>query len=266
MYKNINELITAYMEKSIKYIIREVPPEHRDFSYYFDGDGLTTAGGDYCFNLFIVAQSRNSSGFNEKEYQNLQNEIENLLDMYVDIISNSNYAQYTSVGAMLFDYNLIDSIHNTERIKAFTDFFKECCEKPAKPYANYYDNFTAHNEEMTAQYLTLKTGKQWTTDSAYGYCQGDYVKMVYCSELYDSVKHYGEIWLGAAREFYTIALDENGNEVDTCGGYIIADCQAWKDEDYKRLVCEWAGIPEDETRLEMIDGYKTYTKYEYRVI
>ena len=74
----------------------------------------------------------------------------------------------------------------------------------------------------------------------------------------------GEIWLGAGKEFYTIELDENGEETDTCGGYIIADCQAWKDEDYKRLVREWAGIPEDETRLEMIDSYRTVTKYTYR--
>ena len=59
------------MEKKTKYIIREVPPEQTDFSYYFDDDGLTEAGGDYCYNLFIVAQSRRSSGFNEEEYQNI---------------------------------------------------------------------------------------------------------------------------------------------------------------------------------------------------
>lgn len=255
------------MEKNIKYIIREVPPEQSDFSFYFEDDGLTEKGGDYCYNLFIVAQSRNSSEFNEKEYQNIQNEIENLLEMYIDIVNKSNYAQYSSIGAMLKDYGLIDSIHNTKRIKAFTDFFKECCEKPASPYANYYDNFTAHNEEMTAEYLTLKTGKQWTTDSAHGYSQGDYVKMVYCPEHYkDGVKQYGEIWLGAGKEFYTIELDENGEEIDTCYGYIIADCETRTNEDYKRLVCEWACIPGNETRLEMIDSYKTVTQYSYKAI
>jgi hypothetical protein len=71
------------MEKKIRYIIREVPPEHTEFSFYFDDDGLTAAGGDYCYNLFIVAQSRRSSGFNEEEYQNIQNEIENLLEMSI---------------------------------------------------------------------------------------------------------------------------------------------------------------------------------------
>lgn len=242
------------MDKKINYIIREVPPEHTEFSYYFDDDGITAAGGEYCYNLFIVAQSRNSSGFNEKEYQSLQTEIENLLEMYTDIVNKSNYAQYSSVGAMLTDYKLINNIHNTKRIAAYTDFFKTCEKELNAPYSGR-TNYEAHEEEMTAEYLTLKTGKQWATDSATGYCQDDYVKMVYCPEHYkNGVKHYGEIWLGAGKEFYTIDIDENGEETETCYGYIVADCQVLHDEDYKRLVCEWACIPEDETRLEMIDS------------
>ena len=71
------------------------------------------------------------------------------------------------------------------------------------------------------------------------------------------------------KEFCVIDLDENGEEVDRCYGFIIADCEikSWADSDatYKRLVCNWEGIKEEETRLEMIDGYHTYTKYDYRV-
>jgi len=253
--------------KNIKYIIREVPAEQTEFSFYFEDDGLTSAGGDYCYNLFIVAQSRNLSGFNEKEYNNIQSEIENLLEMYNDIVEKSEYAQYNSIGSMLLDYGLINNIHNTKRIKAFTDFFKECEEKPQSPYRNYYNKFEAFNTDLTAEYLTLKTGKEWDIDCAYGYCQGDYVEMVYCKEHYkNGVKNYGEIWLGAGKEFYTIELDENGEEADTCGGYIIADCQVRTDEDYKKLVCEWACLPEDETRLEMVGGQQIYTKYTYRAV
>lgn len=255
------------MVNKYKHIVREVSPEESNFSIYFEDEGLTEAGGDYCYNLFIVAQSRNSIGFNEEEYQNIQHEIESLLEMYNDIVNKSDYAQYSSVGAMLKDYKLIDSIYNTKRIKAFLDFFKDCEEKPASPYCNYYNKFEAFNTEKTAQYLTLKTGKQWETDNAYGYCQGDYVEMVYCSEHYkDGVKHYGEIWLGAGKEFYTADLDENLEETDTCYGYIIADCQVRKDEDYKELVCDWACIPENETQLELIDSYRTVTQYSYRVV
>lgn len=246
-------------------IIREVPPEQSDFSFYFDDDGLKESGGEYCNNLFIVAQSRNRGGFNEKEYTSLQNEIENLLEMYEDITNKSDYAQYSSIGAMLFDLGLVSSTHNTRRIKEITEWVKACNEKPNSPWRNYETQAEAFPEETTAEYLTFKTGKQWSVDSATGYHQGDYVKMVYCPEHYkEGVKHYGEIWLGAGKEFYTIELDENGEEGDTCCGYIIADCQARTDEDYKRLVCEWAGIPEDETQLEMIEDSRTYTKYNYR--
>ena len=253
------------MDKKIKHIIREVPPEQSDFSSYFDDDGLTEAGGDYCYTLFIVAQSRNCGGFNEKEYQNVQGEIENLLEMYEDIVNKSDYAQYSSVGAMLDDLGLVSNIHNTRRIKEITEWLKACNEKPNSPWRNYETQAEAFPEETAAEYLTFKTGKQWSTDGATGYSQGDYVRMVYCPEHYTSgVKHYGKIWLGAGKEFYTIDLDENGEEIDTCGGYIIADSQARNDEDYKKLVCEWAGIPEDEAQLEMIDSYRTVAKYTYR--
>lgn len=255
----------------INYIIREVPPEHADFGYYFDDDGLTAAGGDYCYTLFIVPQSRRSSGFNEKEYQNVQNEIENLLEMYEDITNKADYAPYSSVGAMLFDLGLVDSIHNTRRIWEVTEWLKACNERLGSPWRNYqtgrnYQTMAeAFPEETAAEYLTFKTGKQWEVAEAYGYCQGDYVKLVYCSEHYSNgVQHYGEIWLGAGKEFCVIDLDENGEETGTCGGYIIADCQARSDEDYKRIICEWAGIPEEETRLEMIDGCRTVTRYSYR--
>ena len=252
--------------KNIKHIIREIPAEQSELSFYFDDDGLKEISGDYCNSLFIVAQSDRSSGFNEKEYAELQNEIENLLEMYNDIINKSNYANYSSIGAMLFDYGIINNIHNSRMIKKYIAFFQDCNTILGHPYSNR-SKFNAHNEEMTAEYLKLKTGKQWTTDYATGYSQGDYVKMVYCADHYtQGVKHYGEVWLGAAKEFCTIDLDENGQETNECYGFIVADCQARNDDDYKKLVCNWAGLDENKTRLEMIDGQKTYTKYSYRAV
>lgn len=131
--------------------------------------------------------------------------------------------------------------------------------------------------ETVAAFLTITTGKKWDVSSAHGYCQGDYVEIVYCPEFYpDGVIKYGEVWLGCAKEFCVIDVEdyqepeEEGGEptyteADSCYGYIVADCEAWRDEDYKRIVCEWAGINEEETRLEMIDGSKTRTVYSYRV-
>lgn len=256
------------MDKKINYIVREVPAEQTNFSFYFDDDGLTEAGGDYCNNLFIVNYGRHSRGFNDKEYENLQTEIEELFEKYDDIINKYEHAQYSSVGLMLLDLGLIDNIHHTKRIKDIKEWLKDC-QEPTVPtvWRSYTTRADTEPEKTTAEYLTFKTGKQWTTEVVRGYSQGDMVTLVYCPEHYtDGAKAYGEIWLGAGKEFYTIELDENGEEGGTCYGYIIADCQVRNDEDYKRLVCEWACIPEDETRLEMIDGYKTVVRYDYKTI
>lgn len=255
------------MNNKIKHIIREVPPEDTDFGLYFDDEGLTSAGGDYYNNLFIVNFDNNASGFNMDEFKRIQNEIENLLEMYIDIVDDSDYKQYSNLGQMLYEHGLLCDLKNTKRIKAFKDFFTKCNETPSKPYSSYYNKFEVFNSEMTAEYLTLKTGKKWDTDSARGYSQGDYVAMIYCPEFYtNGVEHYGEIWLGTGKEFYIIELDENGEEVDTCSGYIIADCQVSTDEDYKKLVCKWAEIPENETQLELIESSKMYIKYSYRTV
>lgn len=255
------------MNNKIKYIIREVPAEHSDFSYHFDDDGLTEEGGDYCYNLFIVNHGRHSRGFNDEVYQNLQHEIEELFYNYDDIINKSEYAQYSSVGSMLLDLGLIDNIHNTKRIKEIKEWLKACQETPDSPWRNYTTRADAEPEETTAEYLTFKTGKPWATEVVRGYSQGDMVTLVYCEDFYtDGAIAYGEIWLGVGKEFYTIKLDENGEEGDTTYGYIIADSQVRNDEDYKTLVCEWTGIPKEETTLELIDGYKTVTKCEYKTI
>lgn len=236
----------------IKNIIREVAPESCDFSYYFDDDGLTERGGDYCYNLFIISNEGwgRISGFNIDEYKNIQDKIDHILDGFQDVedkVTDYDGRRYTYKDIMQ-EYGIE---YNSRKCHALKEWAKDA--DTAEP-------------ETVAAYLTITTGKKWDVSSAHGYCQGDYVEMVYCPEHYkNGVENYGEIWLGCAKEFCVIDLDENGEEADSCYGYIVADCEAWRDEDYKRIVCEWAGINEEETRLELIDGQNTYTTYSYRV-
>ena len=227
------------------FIIREVPPEQTDFSFYFEDDGLTAAGGDYCNNLFIVP-TRHNYGFNGEEYTHIQNKADAIIDGFSDVSEKwtNNYKTYKEC----MQDNAIE--YTSRKCHALKEWVK---------------NADTGDADTIAEFLTIITGNKWDTASATGYCQGDYVEMVYCPEHYKGgVKHYGEVWLGAAKEFCTIDIDENGEEGDTCFGYIVADCQAWKDADYKRLVCEWACITEEETRLEMIESQRTYTKCTYR--
>lgn len=236
----------------IKNIIREVAPEACEFSFYFDNDGLTGRGGDYCYNLFIISNEGwgRISGFNIDEYGEIQCRIDHILDGFQDVedkVKDYDGRRYTYKDIMK-EYG-ID--YNSRKCHALKEWAKAA--DVAEP-------------ETVAAFLTITTGKKWDVSSAHGYCQGDYVEMVYCPERYpDGVQNYGEVWLGCAKEFCVIDLDENGEEADSCYGYIVADCEAWRDEDYKRIVCEWAGINEDETRLELIDGYHTYTTCSYRV-
>jgi hypothetical protein len=229
------------MEKNIKYIIREVPPEQSNFSFYFDNDCFTGAGGDWNYNLFIVAQSYHDKGFNEEEYNEIVSEIESMLD-------------------------------EEEVEPKYAAFIKECNGKPSAPYRYSYNNFEAYKEEMVARYLTIKTGTEWNVVGAYGYSQGDYVKVVYCKEHYskESAQAAGEIWLGSAKEFGVHEIDDDGEEIDSCYGYIVADCQvnyATQDADYKRIVSEWSDITqEDDVALEMVEGSHTVTHYTYRTV
>lgn len=244
----------------IKNIIREVAPEACDFSLYFDCDGLSGHGDEYYNNLFIVSRDRwgrIDGGINTEEYERVQREAENIIDSFervgggmYDFISYKEAMEYVGVP------------YNSRKCHALKEWAKTA---------------DAYEAEAVAEYLTITTGKKWAVSSAHGYCQGDYVEMVYCPERYpDGVKNYGEIWLGCGKEFCVIDVEdyqepeEEGGEPtytegDTVYGYIVADSEAWRDEDYKRIVCEWAGINEAETRLEMIDGQNTYTTYSYRV-
>ncbi|MBO5918710.1 MAG: hypothetical protein J6Q14_08100 [Oscillospiraceae bacterium] len=234
------------MENKINYIVREVPAEWADLSYYFDDDGLTERGGDFCYNMFIVAP-RNYRGFNDERYGDLQRQAESIIDGFSDVAERDHWQGYFSYKDVMTAFGIP---YNSRKCHALKEWAKEAD--------------VAEPEDM-AEYLTIVTGKKWESTGVCGYCQGDYVDVVCCTEVYhDCGQQYGEVWLGCAKEFTVNYLDEDGEEGDSVGGYIVADCQAWRDEDYKRLVCEWAEIPEAETELQMIDGSHTYTKYEYR--
>ena len=235
-----------------KHIIREVEPEQCNLELYFEDDGLTEASGDYCNTLFIISKQGYGriSGFNIEEYKRIKEKANTIIEGFDDVKDglvdyDGNRITYKSV------MEEADIPYNSTKCHAL------------KEWARDADS----NETCDiASFLTILTGKTWETSSAHGYCQGDYVEMVYCHEHYkEGVESYGQIWLGAAKEFCVIDLDAEGQEADSCYGYIVADCQAWNDEDYKRIVCNWAGINQEETQLEMIESSRTVIHYTYRI-
>ena len=237
------------MEKKIKYIIREIPPEQCEFSYYFDNDGIREAGGDFCYNLFIIMRDcwNRVSGFQADEYKHISDQLREIAEEIE-----------AGPGEYFRSYKHIMEYYGMKYSPKACHELKQLCTS---------DDFDELDPDTVAAFLTLKTGKKWTTTSARGYCQGDYCQILYCEDHHKQkdAQAYGEIYLGAGKEFCTIDLDDDGNEIDSCYGYIVADCyvRSWIDEDYKKIVCEWAGISPEETRLEMVDNvsYKAVVSY-----
>ena len=235
--------------KNIKNIIREVPYDGNDFSSYFDDDFIKGYGGNEN-RIFVVQKNYGRFyGFNADELNDVIKTADELIQDF-DYVREDGGDSYKRV------MELYGIKYNPRRCHELKEWSLR---------ANTY-----HLEDI-AEYLTITTGKTWTVDSAHGYCQGDYVQLLYCSDVYpNGIKEYGEVYLGAAKEFCVIDIDENGEETDECYGFIIADCQitdySKRDETYKHLVCEWAGIDEQTTQLEMIDGYHTYTTASYRTV
>lgn len=126
--------------------------------------------------------------------------------------------------------------------------------------------------DQVATFLSLTTGRRWNTSTARGYCQGDYANMLYCADIYTArdAEIYGDYYFGCVKEFDVTTLDENGAEIETIGGFFVADSEIenWHDSDqeYKRLVCNTAGIDINAATLELIDSSRTVTTYSYRAI
>lgn len=247
------------MEKKINYIVRELPPEGNDLSWAFEDDGLTERGGDWNYNLFVVSNDGwgRLSGFNIETYEGIRKVAEELLDGFG--WAKRKFKDYDgkriTYKSVMEDYRIP---YNPRKCHAL------------KEWAKSADKLDADD---IAEYLSIITGKKWNRIGVYGYCQGDYVDVVYCEDYHENPKYYGECWLGCAREYGVIEVenyvqDEDGepayDEVDSCYGYIVSDSQAWREEDVKRLVCEWAGIPVEETVLELIESSSVHRTYHYR--
>ena len=152
---------------SIKHIIREVEPEACDFSFYFDDDGLSERGGDYCYTLFIVP-TRDTYGFNGEEYKNVQKEAAAIISGFSDVrdgVTDYDGNRYTYKRVME-DEGLS---YNSRKCHALKEWATDADED---------------EPEDIAAFLTITTGKKWDVTSVCGYSQGDYVELVYCPEHY----------------------------------------------------------------------------------
>lgn len=220
-----------------KYIIREISACESDFSPYFDDDGFNAKSGDYINTLFILSYDHGMfSGLNQDEFRRIQETLDEISACIDE--SDSDLETYNDL------HNYYPEIVRNPQI--YLGLKKACnIEKPI---------------EKAREYLTIVTGKEWDIENVYGYCQGDFCQILYCTAAYENVRAIGELYLGCGKEFYTIELDESGNEIETVYGYYVADSEVKTDSDYKKLVCEMACIDESETELQLIESERMIRK------
>lgn len=239
----------------MKHLIREIEPECAELGFYFDGDTFTSRAGDFCYTLFIVVNEGYGRlyGLNIDEYKEVKQRAGRVLDgfNYVDNDGRNYDGSKATYKQAMEDENIRFNPTTCARLRKWAE------------------NADEDKTEDIAAFLSIITGRKWETSSACGYCQGDYCELVYCTDIYQAkdIEIAGDIYLGCAKEFCVADYNDDGTEYDDATyGYIVADCQARTDEDYKRIVCEYAGIKPEDTTLEMIDGCSTHTAYSYRAI
>ena len=218
-----------------RYIIREC--NNPDFSFYFDGDVFSEAGGNYCYTLFCVTShyGRYSSGINGNAFKDISNEMDSVLEE-IDGLCNG-WSDYENIKEIMKDYSLPYSPRKAHELKELLDL------------SDYI--------ERLCGYLTIKTGHKWDSKEARGYCQGDYVEVVYCKDFYtnETIDIIGDLYFGCGKEFCII--DNEESDINTVYGYYVADCQGYQPDDYLRIVCEQEGIEPKEATLELIENIQT---------
>lgn len=180
-----------------KIIAKEVNPACVDFSYYFDNDGLKSAGGENCAVYIIPADRRRYNGFNMEEYEEIERQAQAVIDDYEE-------------GC------LID-----QALKEWAEY--------ADPYdtsdiAEFLTITTGEEWEVEA----------FTGYSQGDYCEVVYCKARYSEE---HITEIGRFWLGCGTEFiidgcrgYFVIDELRWEEGEKLRQY-LADCYGCKPEE-----------------------------------
>ena len=231
----------------IKYVIRECAPQYIGFDFAESFGDFIDGHEDFNKTVFFVP-NREYCGYNAEKWEEIANKADNIIDGFMEM--GGKYATYDNYKECMEDNDIAYNPHKCRLLKEWV---------ASDPDTRY--------PETVARFLSIVTGRAWDLTTAKGYCQGDYSVCVFCASEYTKkeIDIFCDYYMGCFREFCVIFLDENGEEEDTVYGYYVTDSEAFRDEEYKKAVCEMERISEDDARLEMIDGETIRTEYTYRV-
>lgn len=237
-----------------KYIAREVPPEQRDFSFYFDGDGFTGTKENPEYMLYIPGD-RNSYGLHYDEYKEVLKQAEAILEGFSDVEEGTQHPfenKPLTYKFIMEDYGIP---YNATKCHALKEWCKRC------------DAYLKHryeiNTDLVAEFLTITTGMEWNSRSFRGYCQGDWCDVVYCTKGYseETINEVGHIWLGCASEFGI------GEEDYMCYGFYVIDDIRWtEDERLVKALADMYGCKPEELTVELVDKVVTVRVPKYKTL
>ena len=232
------------------HVFKEYNPEYDDTKFFFD-DIYFFGSCDDNERIYILSYDHHSIyGINKEEYEDVFQTVNSLFNDF-EYVEN-HYREYTYKQAM---------------IENGLSFNPTLCSKLKKLYEKEYSSFDIYSFDTVADYLTITTGKTWNTLTVYGYCQGDICTIIYCEDEHkaEHIETYGNMFLGCYRAFCLADLDENGEEQEETKvyGYYVADNQAYKDDDIKKVLCEYEGLKPEETKVFLISGQTVRTEYTY---
>lgn len=229
------------MKELIKAI--ELPPGEIDFYTYFDNDGFR---GEYAF---YIPATRNTLGFNSKEYKEIVRQIEILISAFEDFHSGCEYMQTLED---VLDEGMVTSSTKDEFVI-----------KSSK-LQDWYNDYQSESKrlkkwdidaDLVADFLTIATGNEWRSEAFRGYSQGDYCEVVYPVNRYsrEAINEIGYLWLSCGTEFV----------IDGCRGYFVLDVIRWQDGDVLRnKLAEISDYNPDELEIHLYKGEKTIPIYE----
>ena len=185
-----------------KIIAKEVNPSYVDFSYYFDDDGLKSAGGENCAVYIVPGDRRRYSGFNMDEYQEIVQQAQAVIDDYKDGYpideTLKEWAKHadTSDTDSIAEY-LTLTTGEEWAVKAFTGYSQgDYCE--VVYCINHYT--PEHINEIGKFWLGC--GTEFCIDGCYGYYVPDTIRWQegetlrkYLAELYGCKPEELEIYL-----------------------------------------------------------------------
>lgn len=220
-----------------KIVAREVNPSHVDFSFYFYDDGLKSVGGENC--ACYIPGDRRHYGFNNDEYTEIQKQADRIIDGFQDVSDkwSNGYNSYAT--------------------------FKECMTYNGIAYTSRKCNLLklwaitadTSNTDDIAQFLTITTGEKWNSRAFYGYSQGDYCEVVYCTAHYseEHITEIGKFWLGCGTEF----------SIDDVYGYFVVDDVRWREgKPLKQALAGMYGCKPEELEIYLYAGEHTVTDYK----